>query len=186
MSGIPALPVFAGAFCFLRHGESESNQLGLIAGSTDVELNETGIAQARAAARVLAGSEIDAVYCSRLRRAHRTAEYAAAAIGVGIVMITELGERNWGDLEGKPRSLRVLGAKPPGGEGPDEFAQRTLAGLAQIPRSRLPLIVAHSGTFRVLRRTLGLPDADSAVDNACPIRFDPPAAGGTWRLTRLA
>ena len=38
-----------GMFYFLRHGETDSNRLKTIAGSLDVELNETGQAQARAA-----------------------------------------------------------------------------------------------------------------------------------------
>ena len=43
------IPLFMHMFYFLRHGETESNRQKTIAGSLDVELNETGRAQARAA-----------------------------------------------------------------------------------------------------------------------------------------
>ncbi len=180
------LALFRAPFCFLRHGETEANRLKITAGATDVALNETGLQQARAAAAALTGRGIDALFCSPLRRAHDTAACIARATGLPVTVIAELAERNWGELEGKPRHLRIREAKPPGGESPEEFAARTLAGLARIPASRLPLLVAHSGTFRVLCRTLGIPEAEVPVDNARALRFAPgPAPGDAWRCAGL-
>ena len=180
------IPLFRAPFCFLRHGETESNRLKLTAGSTDVALNETGRQQASAAAAALAGRGVDAIYCSPLQRARDTAACVAAAIGLPVTVIDELAERNWGEFEGKPRDLRVRDAKPPGGESPEEFAQRTLAGLARIPGSPFPLLVAHSGTFRVLCHALGIMAAVTPVANAHLLRFEPGAApGAAWRCVRL-
>ncbi len=182
----PHPELFAAPFCFLRHGETETNRLGLTAGATDVALNETGWQQARAAASILKDRDIDAIFCSPLKRARDTADCVAAALGLPATVIAELAERNWGALEGKPRALRVRNAEPPGGEGPDAFAQRTLAGLAKIPVSRLPLVVAHSGTFRVVCRALGIAAAETPVDNARPVRFEPAATpGAAWQCVQL-
>jgi phosphoserine phosphatase len=45
---------------------------------SDVELSQAGLAEAREAARALAGTPIDRVYCSPLTRARRTAELVVA------------------------------------------------------------------------------------------------------------
>ena len=182
----PQLALFAAPFCFLRHGETEPNRLGLTTGATDVALTETGWQQAHAAARALSDRGIDAIFCSPLKRALDTAKCVAAAIGLPATVIAEIAERNWGELEGKPRRLRVWEANPARGEGLDEFTRRTLAGLERIPISGLPLVVAHSGTFRVLCHTLGIAAAEAPVDNACPVRFEPGATPGTaWTCTRV-
>ena len=175
------VPVLAGPFCFLRHGETENNRLALIAGSTDVPLNETGIAQAQASARRLAASGIDAIWASPLQRARTTARCVAEVLGLTVRIVPQLAERNWGVLEGRPRALRVAGVTPADGESPEVFRERTLAGLCAIAASRLPLIVAHSGTFRVLGALLGIAERSAPVDNCAPLLFEPHAGG--WRVT---
>jgi probable phosphoglycerate mutase len=176
-------PLLAAPFLFLRHGETEHNRLGLVAGASDIPLNASGQAQARAAAQKLVLSGIDAIWCSPLLRARDTAACVAAALGLQPVFVPQLAERNWGELEGKASELRVRDATPPGGESLDEFRSRTLAGLRQIGASRLPLIVAHSGTFRVLCEWLQIPQQTAPVANSLPLRFAPVAGG--WRMTAL-
>lgn len=173
-------PLLESAFIFLRHGETETNRLGLIAGMTDVLLNETGREQARAAALTLVGRGVDAIYSSPLQRSVATARCVAQALHILVVTIPELAERNWGAQEGKPRGRRDRAARPRGGESLEEFTQRTLVGLAKIPAGGLPLIVAHSGTFRVICAHLKV-EAGSQVANCRPIRFSPPRApGAQW------
>jgi probable phosphoglycerate mutase len=172
--------LFQAPFVFLRHGETEINRLGLTAGMTDVALNATGRQQARAAAAALVGRGIDAIYSSPLHRALESARCVAHTLNLPTVVVPELAERNWGALEGKPRELRVREATPPGGEGLEEFTRRTFAGLAKIPGSRLPLIVAHSGTFRILCAHLDM-EMRAQVENCRPLRFLPPrSAGAPW------
>ena len=178
---IATAPLLAAPFCFLRHGETESNRLGLVAGSSDVPLNATGLAQARAAAQRFAGSEVDAIWSSPLQRAHDTARCVAGVLGLDIVIIPDLAERNWGALEGKPRESRARGLTPPGGESLEAFRARALAGFARVTPSRLPLIVAHSGIYRVLCDWLNLPQQAAPVGNSVPLRLlRDPAQGGGW------
>lgn len=179
-----AAPLLAGPFLFLRHGETENNRLGLVAGASDVPLNATGQAQARAAAQRLAASGVDAIWSSPLQRARDTADCVAQVLELPVLVLPELAERNWGELEGRPRELRQRGVTPPGGESLDDFSARTRRGLQQIAASRLPLIVAHSGTFRVLGAWLGLPAQAAPVANSLPLHLSP-APGGGWRCTPL-
>lgn len=177
-------PPFTGPFCFLRHGETEHNRLGLVAGASDVPLNTAGLAQARAAAARLTGSAIDVIYCSPLQRARDTAACVADVLGITPVIIAELAERNWGVLEGQPRELRVRGATPSGGESPEAFRGRTRRGLRQLRPGHLPLIVAHSGTYRVLGEWLGLSPQDAAVGNCLPLLFKH-TNDGRWQIAAL-
>ena len=175
--------LLAGPFCFVRHGETENNRLKLVAGATDVPLNATGLAQAREAARRLAGSSVDAIWSSPMQRTRTTAQCIAETLALPVVIVPQLAERNWGEFEGKPRALRVPGVTPAGGESPEVFSARTIEGLKQIRASGLPLIVAHSGTFRVLSRWLQIPAPSEAVANCMPMRFAPRAGG--WFVTQL-
>lgn len=165
------IPLLAGPFAFLRHGETEHNRLRLIAGSLDVPLNATGLAQAHAAAEKLRSSAIDAIWASPLQRAHDTARCVATVLGLEITLVAELAERNWGMLEGKPRGQRIRGETPAGAESLEEFRDRVLLGFGRIRPSRLPLIVAHSGIYRVLGDWLGLPAQDAPVANSLPLQL---------------
>lgn len=171
MSPNPGLPLFRGPFAYLRHGETEHNRLRLIAGSLDVPLNATGLAQARTAAASLRGSAVDAIWASPLQRAHDTARCVADVLGLEITLLAELAERNWGVLEGRPRAERIRGTTPAGAESPEEFRDRVLRGFGRIQPSGLPLIVAHSGVYRVLGDRLGLPPQDAPVANSLPLRL---------------
>ena len=179
------IPLLRRAFFFLRHGETESNVRGVVAGSTDVTLTALGHAQAQAACAPLHGRGITAIYTSPLRRARDTAVYIAQSLGLPVAVIPELAERNWGILEGEPRERRVHGVTPPGAESPEAFAGRVTRGLAGI-ESDVPLIVAHSGVFRVLCRTLGVSEPPEPVSNARPVHCRPPEKGGSpWRFEFL-
>ena len=175
----PAIALFERAFYFLRHGETESNARGIIGGSLDVELTAAGRVQAMQAARALATRTISDVYSSPLRRAFDTAVPIGEALGLPVTVIDELAERNWGVLEGQPRSIRVRGVTPEGAETFQAFLERVLCGLGRV-HGDAPLIVAHSGVFRVLCRTLDIVETEAPVTNALPIHFVPLAAG--WRI----
>lgn len=185
-SSASSIPLFEKAFYFLRHGETETNRLMTIAGSSDVELNEAGRAQARAAVEWVRPLGITQVASSGLRRARDTAAVVAGALKLAHIVVPGLAERNWGVLEGKPQSLRERGVTPHGAETAEQFIARTRAALATIDARGAPLIVAHSGTYRVLCRLLALEGAAEAVANCRPVRFAPPAsAGGVWSIDLL-
>ena len=179
----PDTPLLAAAFCFLRHGETENNRLGLIAGMTDVPLNAMGVEQACTAAQRLAHAGIDAIWSSPLTRARTTAHHVAEALELPVVVVPQLAERNWGELEGTPRDQRIPGTTPPGGESLEAFRARTLAGFEQIRGSRLPLIVAHSGTCRVLCDWLRTAPRSSPLANCMPLLLSPEAGG--WGVVPL-
>jgi broad specificity phosphatase PhoE len=179
------IPLFEREFYFLRHGETDFNRLKLIAGSTDVELNDTGRAQARAAVELVRPLGIRNIVSSGLRRARDTAAIVAAALGLPHTVLAGLAERNWGTLEAKPQASRGAGETPPGAETVVQFVSRTRAALAEIDVSATPLIVAHSGTFRVLCRLLAL-DAGEPISNCHPVRFTPPEReGAAWTMQLL-
>jgi probable phosphoglycerate mutase len=180
----PDVPLFERPFYFLRHGESESNRLKIVAGSIDVELTEAGRAQAREAIEVLRPLGVSHVTSSNLRRARETAAIVSRALALPHVVLPDLAERNWGELEGKPLASRVRGAPPPAGaETAEEFVARVRGALAQIRAGGVPLVIAHSGTHRVLCRLLGLPETVDAIANCRPVRFSPPSRpGDAWSL----
>jgi probable phosphoglycerate mutase len=180
------IPLFGARFYFLRHGESESNRLKTIAGSLDVELTDTGREQARAAIEVVRPLGITHVVSSHLRRARETAAIVSRALAVPHLVIPELAERNWGELEGKPQGSRVRGSLPPGAETAEEFVARVRGALAQVKADGVPLVIAHSGTHRVLSRLLGLAESAEAIANCRPLCFTPPAQpGGAWSVVTV-
>jgi probable phosphoglycerate mutase len=152
-----------------RHGETEWNREGRWQGHTDVELNETGLGQARALAEVLRAHAVSRIHTSDLRRARQTAETVAAALGVGdLVVDRALRERSFGIFEGLTREeCQVrhpeLWARyranprdvPPGAEGHDVLAARMREAVlrASKPEEASPgpiLIVSHGGSIRAL------------------------------------
>jgi ribonuclease H / adenosylcobalamin/alpha-ribazole phosphatase len=69
-------------------------------GLSDVPLTETGLRQAGAAAKRLAGAGISAIVSSPLQRAVQTAGEVAAATGVGVTTDEDLRETDFGAWEG--------------------------------------------------------------------------------------
>jgi probable phosphoglycerate mutase len=175
--------MFSRPFYYVRHGETETNAHRLVAGSLDVDLTARGREQAYAAARALANVPITGIYSSPLKRARHTAEPIAEVLRLPVTLIDEIAERKWGDLEGKPRGSRRRGVMPEGAEGTDAFIARVLAGFTRIDTD-VPLIVAHSGVFRVLCRTLRIVEAETPVANALPLRFVPIGESG-WRIDEI-
>jgi len=117
------------SFYFVRHGESEHNQRGLVAGGqTDSPLTEKGIAQALGLKDKILTAGIEHVISSPMLRAKRTSELAWA----GTLDIDEnLREFDLGIFEGRldkgvteyvidlPYDVPVLN-----GESKKEFVQR--------------------------------------------------------------
>lgn len=89
----------------LRHGESEWNLSNRFTGWTDVDLTETGIAQAKSAGKVLKdnGFKFDIAYVSVLKRALRTLWLALDEMDqlwIPFVKSWRLNERHYGSLQG--------------------------------------------------------------------------------------
>jgi len=171
---------------FCRHGETESNLGGWLAGSRDVSLTERGRAQAREAAATLVAQRrpVSAIHSSPQRRALETAGILAEALGVPVVPVAGLEERRWGDLEGGAIPADLLQEEVPNGESLTVFRCRVTAaldGLPAPPDGRPPLIVAHAGTWPVLCRWMGVESALLWPPNASPVvlRREAPAVRAT-------
>lgn len=84
----------------VRHGETESNRLGLALGRSDVPLNERGALQAEQLAAALRREPLAAVYASPLRRTLETARAVAGAHGLEVAIEERLIEMDIGELDG--------------------------------------------------------------------------------------
>lgn len=172
----PALPR---RFLFLRHGRSAWNARGLVAGQEDVPLDETGHAEAEAAAALLADEPLSGAWCSPLIRCRDTlAPLLRRRPDLPVTLVPGLMERHWGIHQNGPVNARPPRAETPeGGEPAAAFHARAMAAIAGAAADgeAPPLIVAHAGIFRCLMDHLGLPGADGTVANAAPLLIEPDA-----------
>lgn len=84
----------------IRHGQTDWNKQGIIQGSTDIELNETGMKQAEETRKSLEGISFDCIFSSPLKRAQQTAEIIRQDDDLPLLCDDRLGERNFGKYEG--------------------------------------------------------------------------------------
>ncbi|QPO13031.1 histidine phosphatase family protein [Thalassospira sp. A40-3] len=176
----PKLP-----FVFIRHGETDANRAGIIAGSNEPPLNETGREQAMAIAPLMAMAKWHAVYVSPQDRARTTANLVLP--GYDAKVLDGLRERHWGDLEGRPiAELCPRFDTPPNGEGFDAMCQRVSFAMQQAlaeVSDNLTVIVAHSGVARCILYMTGFEADGPRVPNATPILFRPMEIG--WEYENL-
>jgi probable phosphoglycerate mutase len=176
-------------FWFLRHGETDWNAQGLSQGRTDIPLNAVGVMQAERAAVTLKPLGIASIVASPLSRAHRTAEIAAAALGLPVELDADLQEVNFGEQEALPMGDWyddwIAGTyTPKGAETFVELRDRAVRGINRaLARPAPVLVVAHGALFRALRQACGL-EANVRTPNALPLKMDPPKPGETaWTIT---
>jgi len=96
----------------LRHGQSTWNEKNLFTGWWDVDLTETGEAEARRGGDLLleAGLLPDVLHTSVLTRAIRTANLALDRAGrcwIPVRRTWRLNERHYGDLQGKDKKATL-------------------------------------------------------------------------------
>ncbi len=177
------------SFIYVRHGQTDFNRRGLLAGSTDVGLTDQGIREAEEAAALLAGESFGHVFVSPLRRAQDTARIIAARHGLSLTTMEAFRERNWGELEGKAFPRDLGHPHPPGGEEMKEFLKRIGSGIEEVletTQGRGVLIVAHGGVCDALCRVLCGSTTPPLVGNAVPIRFDRRAeSSGLWTMQSI-
>ena len=152
-------------FIIIRHGESEANELGVIAGHSNYPLTAQGRKQAAETAAHLASEQIDAVYASDLSRAVETAKPHAALRGLSVVTSAALREVYCGEWEGvrfadlkakDPEGYAVFTADfirctLPNGESVLDSGRRFMAELRRIAAAnegKTVLVVAHGAVIR--------------------------------------
>ncbi|MFB4196902.1 histidine phosphatase family protein [Streptomyces carpaticus] len=157
-----------------RHGQTAWNLENRFQGTLDIELTETGVAQAKRAARLLAGLSPHAIIASDLRRTAATAAELAAVTGLPVAHDEALRETYAGEWQGltheeiKARFGEQYAAwkrgepvRRGGGELETEVADRA-APLVERTVEKLPpggvlVVVSHGGTIRTtIGRLIGL------------------------------
>ena len=158
----------------VRHAETEERARGLCIGRLDVPLGKAGRRQAELLAGALAEEPLAAVYTSPASRAQHTAGPIGAAHGFEPVVVQELLELDFGELEGQPFD-RIEAERPalfrawmetpdeirfPGGESLADLRARVLPFVARVREfheGQAVAVVAHAGVLRVvLADALGL------------------------------
>lgn len=89
----------------VRHGQTDWNIQGRIQGSTDIELNSTGINQAKQTAELLKNINFKVIYSSPLKRTVDTAKMINEYHNINIITDNRIIERNFGDFEGTQNVL---------------------------------------------------------------------------------
>jgi len=186
----------------VRHGQTDWNLDRRIQGTTDIPLNETGRADARAAAAHLRESTHHTIYASPLLRARETAEIIAAELGLDAPMlVADIREREFGEGEGMlvPDYLQKYGdwhAPVPGAESLEEVGARALSALHRIARearrrsapiAESVIVVAHGGVIRSLIDHVSggtLPRIGDVLANGSVHRFE--VSPGSIRLLEQA
>ncbi|MBN2096423.1 histidine phosphatase family protein [Candidatus Peregrinibacteria bacterium] len=151
----------------VRHGEVDYNRQGIIAGSTDRPLNETGRRQAEEAAEKVKNLGIDILITSDLKRAKETAEAIGKKIGLPVMIEPAFRERNYGSIEGKSKKdlkkmypeymsekgTLILENEFPEAEPVHDFCKRIIEAVDSLLKKysdKNILLVTHAGIFRVL------------------------------------
>jgi broad specificity phosphatase PhoE len=154
-------------FWLVRHGQTDWNLQGRFQGQADPSLNQTGLAEAARAAKILASRPLGAIYSSDLLRARQTAEIIARAAGAPLRLDARLREVALGEWEGQlfsaikvrypaeiqEREDHPLNSRPPGGETLAELWLRVRLVVAEIaarhPGEEIAL-VSHGLTLAAL------------------------------------
>jgi probable phosphoglycerate mutase len=149
----------------VRHGQSTWNAAGRWQGRADPPLTALGELQAREAARAL--GVFDALVCSPLQRAQRTAELIGDELGIGPVHShDDLAEREvgpWTGLTFEEIDLTWPGALqrrewPAGFENDEAIADRAVRAVTDLSArhpAAIVLAVTHGGVLHALERSLG-------------------------------
>ena len=176
----------------IRHCETTDNKKGKIQGyNEDSEFTEEGQKQLIKLINRFKEEHIDAVFCSDLGRAYKTAEAIAKSHGLITIKKKDLRECDIGDWsnlpvkegiakwivyyeENKKKGLRREDIRPPNGENSFDHQKRVMNTVDEIIsnfRDKNVVIVGHSGTNRVIMGSLENKDPDDfytvGQSNAC-------------------
>jgi probable phosphoglycerate mutase len=155
-------------FILVRHGQTEWNRIERFRGRADVPLNETGLSQAEATGRRVAGTWTPAaVYSSPLSRAVNTAEAIARYFNLPVLAHPGLADIDYGEWQGlTPGEARKRWpeqvddwynhperARIPGGERLAELrsrAMQTISELATRHAGGTVVLVGHTVINRII------------------------------------
>ncbi|MFZ3115358.1 MAG: histidine phosphatase family protein [Syntrophales bacterium] len=149
----------------VRHGETLWNKEGRVQGSSDIELSDIGLSQARRLAFSSQGPNIKTIYSSPMKRAHQTAQIINRMHNVPIYLEPGLLEMDQGDFEGLTFKELIENEKDflqqwkddpasvtmPNGESLVELQKRAWSVVANIiDKAENALITSHGLTIAVI------------------------------------
>jgi len=161
----------------IRHGQTEWNLQDRLRGRSEIELDDTGIKQAQAAADHIATWQVSAVYSSPLQRAMTTAQIVARRFGLEVEKLPGVIDIDYGEWQGlslaevakRDITLRNLWlespekVKFPGGESLAEVRSRATAAIDDVVlrhQGKTVAVVSHKVVCQVLLLDLlGLDDS---------------------------
>lgn len=190
----------------VRHGATDWNLQGRCQGSTDRDLSEVGIHQAKQIATLLSNEKIHAIYSSSLRRARRTAELISQPHALTVTIEDGVRELDHGELEGLtfneiknsyaefltrwrriPAEISV-----PGGERLADVAERAWNGLNEIAErhregERIVVVSHNFPILGILCRVTGTHLNEYRTFRLDPcgvtrLRYD---GSGYWQVTQV-
>src|SRR6478736_3222829 len=185
-----------GQYYFVRHGESEANRDGWLAGHRDSPLTQRGREQAHSVRPQIETLDLQAVLVSDASRAQDTARILLGGRTLPQLTTPLLRERGGGQWEGRPvAELRAAGhlvrvrrwyEQPPGGESLSDVVLRALEVLCAYDQGQNVLVVAHGALIRGLLFAVdagpGGELSSSGPDNVeVHVRCQPP---GGWTSLR--
>ncbi len=155
-----------------RHGQTLWNVERRFQGQSDIPLDQSGVAQAERAARLLAALRPDMIVSSDLTRAASTAAPLARLTGLGVTLDKDLRERHGGCWEGltdtdiRERYPAEHAAwTPPDGESAAVVADRVAGALHRVAaalaeaQGGLAVVASHGAALRLgMSRLLGMPE----------------------------
>jgi len=186
------------ALLLIRHGETDLNAAQVVQ-FPETPLGDHGLLQAEQLGRSLTCRSVELVLTSDYQRARTTAERIAQHTGANLTESTQLRERNFGDIRGKPYTdfgdfdIFALDYEPPGGESWGDFHTRVDIAWNEVISHARSLsgdlaVVTHGLVLRsLLERRLDVSDhtlgTDLVVANASVtiVDCDPP-----WHVVELA
>lgn len=159
----------------IRHGEVEVAYHRIFGGRIDMELSPHGQMQAVAVADYFEPIELDAVYCSPMKRAQLTIQPLLTAKGIGAATVPNFREMDFGDWTGHHWEAiqakfgvsaftwleQIEYGRVPNAENGEALRARIRPELERILAAHTGEVVAiacHGGIIRViLSLLLGLP-----------------------------
>jgi len=174
---------------YARHGQTDWNAQNRVCSTSDIPLNDKGIAQAHELAKKAAElGEIDLIIASPMKRAKKTAEIVAQAIDKPIVLDERLREWDFGRFDGADReeaaeALRLFKGREfalPMGETGETLLQlnyrvyAVLEDIKKVHADKTILVVAHGGVCRMIETYFNHMTAEEFADHRmgnCELRF---------------
>ena len=140
---------------FEPHSTTPDNEAKRASGWNDVDLSELGKQQAKELTERCHERGLDAIFCSDLQRAVKTAVPTASELHIPIYVDARLRECDYGDMTGQPSEIieteraKHLDTPFPGGQSYRQCAENMAAFCAELQRQwegKTVLIIGHRAT----------------------------------------